>query len=456
MKRKLAKRKLTKRFLDALQPPVIGERKQIMDTEIAGFGFSITNKSAKGTGTFFLYRRYPGNPNPARRALGQFPAMSVEEARDKAGDWLRMIGKGIDPKAELERQQQEHVQAAAQAIATATAVSLVAEDFISAKLSNLRRGVEVARSIRRDIVGVIGNKTIAQVTADDIEDLLLGIRHRGAPTQARQVLGYAKRMFRWASKQKTTEGGVRLSRYGMALSPCEGIKPSDLFDEKPAARDHVLSDDEMWAFWRVVSRWPYPFGPVYQMLALTGLRLNENGGAQFNEFDFAEREWTIPKERMKAKSASKAVAHLVPLTEPMLKVLALLPDNGGYLYSTNGGESQAWFGDRIKKRLDQEMLAELRLLAKQRGQNAAKITLAHWTNHDIRRTVRTAMSKLRIDPDIAEAVLAHKLTGIRAVYDHYDRLDEKREALEKWGERLLETIVAERESKLKDKTARAA
>ena len=55
--------------------------------------------------------------------------------------------------------------------------------------------------------------------------------------------------------------------------------------------------------------------------------------------------------------------------------------------------------------------------------------LPDWTNHDIRRTVRTKLSALRIPEEVREAVLAHARPGIKGHYDHHQYLDEKRDAL---------------------------
>ena len=51
-------------------------------------------------------------------------------------------------------------------------------------------------------------------------------------------------------------------------------------------------------------------------------------------------------------------------------------------------------------------------------------------NHDIRRTVRSRLSRLKVTEEAREAVLAHARPGIKGVYDLHDYLDEKREALE--------------------------
>jgi hypothetical protein len=87
------------------------------------------------------------------------------------------------------------------------------------------------------------------------------------------------------------------------------------------------------------------------------------------------------------------------------------------------------------------MLRTLRALARSRGDDPAKVELPRWTNHDIRRTVRSNLSALRVPEEVREAVLAHVRPGIKSTYDLYDYLDEKRDALEQWARR-LRSIVA--------------
>jgi integrase len=66
-----------------------------------------------------------------------------------------------------------------------------------------------------------------------------------------------------------------------------------------------------------------------------------------------------------------------------------------------------------------------------------------WTNHDLRRSARSLMSRAGVLPDIAERCLAHKIGGVRGIYDRHSFLAEKREALAKLA-RLIGEIVAEK------------
>jgi hypothetical protein len=127
----------------------------------------------------------------------------------------------------------------------------------------------------------------------------------------------------------------------------------------------------------------------------------------------------------------------------MLALLQTLPHfaDGGYLFSTDGGKKPTWMSSKVKQRLDQHMLRTLRALARRRGNDPRKVQLPAWSNHDIRRSVRSNLSRLKIAEEAREAVMAHARPGLKGVYDLHDYLDEKREALELWATRLRSIVV---------------
>jgi integrase len=371
-----------------------------------------------------LVARYPGSRNPTRRAMGVYGALTLDGARQKARDWLDLIQRGRDPKDEEERQRASEQRRRSNNFAA------VAEDFIAEKLPNERKGKEVERDIRRDLIPAWGKRPLVEVTDLDILRVING-KKKTAPAQARNLLGIAKRLFSWAVEQRC---------YGLTSSPAEILKPTKIIGEK-ATGYRILSGDELFALWRSAGRMAYPHGPVYRLLLLTALRLNEAADASWSEFDLSTKCWTIPATRMKGRKG-KARPHVVPLTTDMLAVLDALPrfKKGESLFSTTFGASPVWMSDKIKKRLDRRMLRTLRALARRRGDDPAKVKLDRWTNHDIRRTVRSGLSRLKIAEEAREAVLAHVRAGIKGTYDHYDYLDEKREALELWARRLKQIV----------------
>jgi integrase len=228
--------------------------------------------------------------------------------------------------------------------------------------------------------------------------------------------------------------------YGLTSSPCDRLKPTKLIGKKKK-RTRTLNDDELFALWRTVARMPYPFGPAYQILMLTAVRLTEAADARRTEIDRNKRLWTIPEERMKGKN-DEARPHVVPLTPEIAAVFEALPrfNTGPHLFTTTFGERPVSMSNWVKTRIDKRMLLTLRALARRRGDDPATVELRPWVNHDIRRTIRTNLSRLKIAEEVREAVLGHARPGDKGAYDQYDYLDEKREALQLWGARLRSIV----------------
>src|SRR5262249_22747083 len=102
------KKPLTDRAIQHLKPPHAGKRRIVWDALIPGLGVRITEKGVK---TFVLVTRYPGSSNPAPRSLGVYGAISLEAARTKAREWLKLIGDGVDPQQHAIQRRAETFQA---------------------------------------------------------------------------------------------------------------------------------------------------------------------------------------------------------------------------------------------------------------------------------------------------------------------------------------------------------
>ena len=417
------------------------------DALVPGLG---VRTSATGRRTFVLVARYPGSRNPTRRALGVYGRLTLEQARKKARDWLELIRGGIDPAVAEEADRQ-----AARRLNAAT-FAAVAEDYLRFQVigpdpasPRQRKAPEVARDFRRVFVALWGDWPVTSISRHDVLALIESIRDHGtvatlaaygkggitdkapAPGQARNLLGYLKTFFTWAIERGT---------YGLERSPCEHVKAARIIGER-RSDDRTLNDSELFAFWGATGSLGYPFGSIYRLLLLSGLRLNEVADAAWSEFDLAKGIWTIPASRMKGKNG-KARPHSVPLSADVLAILGGLPrfNRGEYLFSIAEGERPVWVSNKVKRQLDARMLDILRGLARERGDDPAKVSSPAWVNHDLRRTLRSRLSELRVSSDVAEAILAHIKPGIRGVYDRYEHFDEKRHALDLWATQLRSIV----------------
>jgi integrase len=413
----MAKRTLNDRIIKALKPAPVGRRREIWDALVPGLGVRTTETGAK---TFVLATRYPGSSNPARRALGSYGELTLEQARTKAREWLDLIHRGIDPQAEVERQR------LAEARKRAGTFASVAEDFIREKLSTERRGLDAEHQLRGEFIPRWGKRPVTEIDGADVKAVIREVKAR-APYMAHALLGTVRRLFNWAIEQ---------GDYGLEHSPCDHLKAKSLIGER-RPRSRVLTDDEVRAFVRACDRMGYPYGTIGKMLLLTGARHLEVAEAPWGEFDLTKGTWTIDQKRFKSDAA-----HIVPLTDDVLALLRDVPrfKSGSFLFSTSLGRVATELRGRAKRRIDARMLRTLRAMARRRGDDRSAVKLRPWVIHDLRRTMRTHLAALRVPDHIAEMVLGHGKKGLQRVYDQHRYETEMREALTLWAARLRSIV----------------
>jgi integrase len=401
----MVRNRLTDRKLRALKRE--SKRYEVMDSDVPGFGVRVSETGQK---SFILIARYPGSPNPTRRTLGEYPSLSLESARGRARDWRDLIRKGLDPKAENERLRRLELRK------QQTTFAAVAEDYIERHVKGQRKAKDTEREIRKELISRWGERPVTSLAREDVITLVEGIARRPAPYTAHIVLGHARSLFNWA---------INRGAYGLETSPCDRIKPSALIGAKEP-RQRVLSDSEIGAVWSATEKLGYPFGPLYQLLLLTGARKNEVAGAKWGEFDLKKKIWTVPPERFKSNAS-----HLVPLSDQALAIIERLPrfTKGDRLFTTTYGEKPISGFSKAKERIDKLVKDEL------------EASPSSWVVHDIRRTVRTRLASLRISDLVAEMVIGHGRKGLQRVYDQHRYVDEMREALELWAARLRDIVT---------------
>jgi len=435
----MPKENLTDRRLRALKPAAPGtDRYEIQDGIVPGLLIRVTEAGKK---SFALLARFPGKSNPTRRLIGEYGAISLEDARVTARAWIEMVGKGIDPKVQLAETKSKEVERQGQTLGKAvkTYIETVA---VGPDPDNpiLRQGSEVARCLLLEFVNDrvdprpgkkkregLGKRPISGITKSDIMQIIDDAIARGSKTMAHNLLAYGRAFFNWA---------VDSEKYGIEASPCDRIKPKKAIGKKNK-RKRILNDDELAAFWEATEIMGYPYGSAYRLLLLSCLRLNEVAEAPRTELRLDKKMWSIPKERMKMEND-----HHVPLSDLALELVASLPefDEGPYLFTTTKGEKPLNGFSKAKARLDREMLAALKRRAVKEGRDPEAVTLPPFVNHDLRRTARTWLSGLKVPKVVAELILAHVQKDLDAVYDQWAFIEERQNALQRWADRVRSVV----------------
>jgi integrase len=184
-------------------------------------------------------------------------------------------------------------------------------------------------------------------------------------------------------------------------------------DETP--RERVLSDAELAAIWHALP--DGDFGVVIKLLMLTGQRSSEIAGLRWPEIDFERGLISLPPGRVK-----NARAHDIPMARTVTALLQMLPRREGrdMVFGRRGGTPFGGWSSS-KHALD------------------ARVGLAHWTVHDLRRSVATGMAGIGIQPHVIEAVLNHvsgHKGGIAGIYNRAQYSAEKAEALARWDKHI--------------------
>lgn len=376
-----------------------------------GEGLTFT-LSASGRAAWILRYRIAGKAK--EKTLGQYPYISLAEARRLAAEDRAKIQLGVDVAVEKQRAKRE--------AAGAWTVKRLAEDYLEKSEGRLEQStLEGQRQRLRDyIYPVIGNVNACDVRPSD----LIAIVERASKKSlhvARLVLGVEKAIFAHG-----------LGRHIVESDPASQIKTSALLGPRPVARTRVmLSEDELKIILPLLPKMGVQNALMAKILLGTAVRLGELVGAKWENVDFDNKTWFIPPtdikgKKGKARNGDDVRGFIVPLTDSVLK----------------------WFSDLKELAFQSDYVLPIRSRKKAVGDahmeavtlNAAfnkfwKTYVAdkcqRFTPHDLRSTARSHLSRLGVELLIAERCLNHSLGGLIAIYDQHDYLDERRIALEK-------------------------
>ncbi len=386
-------------------------RREVPDGKIGGLFLILQPSGAKSWAV-----RYRLDGKPKKFTIGPYPAVDLATARKRAQEALGELAGGVDPAARKKaaREARKAEQSVKDRVEDVAAVFV--ERYVKRNVGEAWAR-EAERLLKVEIIPKFGAKRLGDVKRADVHDLLDGIVDRGSPITANRTLAVFRRLSNWA-----IERGI------IAASPCEKIKAP----ASEETRDRVLSDDEIRLAWGACERVGWPFGPIGQLLLLTGARRDEIASARWSEIDLAAKTWTIAKERSK-----NGIAHEIPLSDAAVHILEGLPRIGdkkdGLVFTTRGATAVSGFS-HAKVAMDAAIVEGLPDDVKAPDR---------WTFHDLRRTAASGMAGLGIAPHVVEAVLNHKsgtIKGVAAVYNRYSYATEKRAALDAWARR-LEAIV---------------
>jgi integrase len=427
--------KLTERKIETLAVERGRKDKLVFDDAQRGLAVRVT---AGGGRTYLCQYTLHGHKWPV--PLGACSAVALSKAREAAAVVMGDVAKGRNPAAD--RKAAAAAERAKRARNRLTLRVLI-DDWNRLHLSG-RRPSYAAEAVRAL------HYAFADALDDAAEDL-----DRAGVVRALDALRRRRARKRADDNDKPNRTAItgRTAAYGRAAfawAVKRGTVPSNPFADLPltksvAKRERVLSDYEIGEVWRAAGKAASPYGTIIRLLILTGQRLGEVAGMNWNEISDDLATWALPGERTK-----NGAPHVVPLSAPardLLQALLACGDKGMkralqdrrarralVLPGAAGTPFSGW--SKAKARLDKTIFDAREHAADNRGPSP----LVPWTVHDLRRTVATGLQRLGVRLEVTEAVLNHisgSRGGIAGVYQRHDWAAEKRAALDAWAAQVL-------------------
>lgn len=345
--------------------------------------------------------------------LGRYGAsgLSLARAREKLIDARRAISEGRSPAQEKQREKRR--------LQEAKSFGEFGERWLQeAKMADSTRAMR--RSIfERDILPAFRNRLLPEILPEDLRALCAKVKERGAPATAVHVRDIVKLVFAFAILH-----GEKVA------NPADEVGPASIATFVP--KDRSLSPAEirimLGQIEHVATLPTIRLG--IKLILLSMVRKSELQDAVWDEVDFENAVWSIPKERMK-----RSKAHNVYLSQQMLDIFIALKTcagNSKYVlpsrYDADAPMSRATF-NRITTAVVER--------AKKEG-----LPLESFTVHDLRRTGSTLLNELGFNSDWIEKCLAHEDgRSSRGIYNKAEYEHQRRHMMQEWSN-LVDAWVA--------------
>lgn len=376
-------------------------------------GFGLRLRAAGGRTWIYQYKL---GPKHNRLKLGSWPLLTLERARAQAREIRKTIEAGGNPAAERAETRNRAGHTFGSFVDT-----FLAWRQRQPRPMKPRSYAEVARHLQSH-VKPLHPKLLSTINRGVIAAELAKIEEARGPTARNRVRASLSVFFMWLLR----EGHLGETGHNPVLYTNTATE---------LQRDRVLTADEIREIWAALPSPGIDYGDIIRLLLLTGQRRDEIGGLRWDEIDFDRTLITLPKERTKNQRE-----HLLPMSPPVFDILKARKRILGVrtVFGMNGASGRGfWNWDFHKKALDRR-IADNRKNTK---------PMPRWTQHDIRRTVDTAMNEeLGIAPHLVEAILNHVSShrsgksGVAGVYNRALYLKERTAALNLWADYLAKIV----------------
>ncbi len=358
----------------------------------------------------FKYKKPDGRAGLT--ALGDYPILSLLDARKKRDEYLTLLTKNIDPIA-----QNRHVKnAQIDADRTFEVVARAWHVAMQQKWSPSHADRVLLR-LEQNLFPMLGSRSVVEIKTRDLLEALLAIQARGAPDVASRMQQQLVSILRFAVQRGLIEYNPA-QELGGCLSPVRSThRPALPLEQLPGLLQRIDTYNG-----RAMTR-------LAVLLTLhVFVRSSELRFARWNEFDLAAGLWTIPPEREEisgvkysTRGAKMKTPHLVPLSTQVLALLAQLRNLSSEFDLVLPGDHQHW------KPLSDGTI------------NKALVRMGYDTKvnvcgHGFRTMACSALNESgQFSRDAIERQMSHQeRDGVRAAYIHKAEFIKERQRMMSW------------------------
>ena len=390
---------LTVKQIDAIKPT--GKRFEVIDAHGLSVRVSMTGKKT------FQYR-YSFNGKQSRHDYGNYPTITLAEARKLHHDFKDKLARGITPKTKE--------------FGSIDKVDQLFEQWHKKyNLVNRKRPEAAKLLIDSDIVPSIGHIKLKRLTKSHFRDMLDAIIARGSHTHAERVRALCKQVLKWGSERDYIEH-----------NPIQNFSASAIgYKYKP--KDRFLNDQEIGAVWNLLdlSNMAPSTINALRVMMLTGLRRSEPYLAEWKHISFATKTWVIPSANNKSERENEVMMSSL--------LIEVLKNQQAFVNELGGSKWVFPSANNLDRHLNPQSVT--RAVKRHCDNNFWRLDqdtfIPDWTPHALRHTFETKLSEIGVDYIVLKRLINHAIGNMSDVYNHAQLNDKKLEAMQKWADKIM-------------------
>ena len=368
----------------------------------------------KPNGSKLWWLRYRYNGIAKTLSLGQYPLVTLKDARTRSIESRKILSDGIDPSAQKKLNRQALTNSIAGSVVTQSeTVEAIATEWFE-KFSGpwkITHASKIFRRLERDLFPWLTKLPIKDIKPVELLAVLRRVEARGALETAHRLLQNCGAVWRYAVATGRVERDITQDLRG-ALPPAKSTHLAAI--TKPSEIGQLLRDIDDYQGSEIVRT-------ALKLAPLIFVRPGELRNAEWMEFDWNENIWVIPESKMKMKQK-----HVVPLSS---QAIALLKD-----LQKVSGHSRYLFPSPMSKT---RCISDMALLNAIRRMGYSKKEM---TAHGFRSMGSTNLEELGFDVRVIELQLAHADPNeIRGAYKRDTsrlQLPQRRKMMQTWADYL--------------------